>query len=95
MQKSFHPKQYMCASHGSCETDAPTKESESNEGISGPVIGEDVVGLEARSCDLILRCVICIYHFIHHFFQTTLEAYTNLYAYNKKKKKAHVEDDRN
>ena len=85
MQKSFHPKQYMYASHGSCEADAPTKESESNEGISGPVIGEDGVGLEARSCDLTLRCVICIYHFIHHFFQTTLEAYTNLYAYIKKK----------
>ena len=86
MQKSFRPKQYMCASRGSCEEDALTKESESNEGISGPVMGEDVVGLEARPCDLILRCVICIYHFIHHFFQKTLEAYKNFYAYNKKKK---------
>ena len=77
----------MCAFHGSCEEDALTKEREFSEGISGPVMGEDVVGLEARPCDLILRCVICIYHFIHHFFQTALEANKNLYAYNNKKRR--------
>ena len=87
MQKSFRPKQYMCAFHGSCEEDALTKEREFSEGISGPVMGEDVVGLEARHCDLTLRCVICIYHFIHHFFQTALEADKNLYAYNNKKRR--------
>ena len=74
----------MRTSCGSCEEDARTQGSKSNGGISGPVTGEDEAGLEARPCDLNLRWAICIYHFIHHFFQTVLEAYKSIYANLKK-----------